>query len=160
MATNISSRRPLGFNQNKRPNRRFPKSWLGAVRFILIAMLFGSGSPSGAQTVNTDLNGPADTGFPGNAIIHGSGFDNVRINNGNLHMEIPVTTVTGRGESITYKYVYDSKGWQFIAAPNVPPPQGPVGRIVPGVTQRFRFVGGPPARLSPTEGWTTCSATP
>jgi RHS repeat-associated protein len=50
-------------------------------------------------------------GLPDNASFHGSEIDNVQLNNGNLHIEIPLYSVSGRGPAAGFKYVYDSKGW-------------------------------------------------
>ncbi|MGH9531091.1 MAG: hypothetical protein ACRD2Q_01780, partial [Terriglobales bacterium] len=52
-------------------------------------------------------------GLPPNGVFSGSAFDNVQLNNGNLHIEIPLVVLPGRGLSTAYKYVYDNKGgWQ------------------------------------------------
>jgi hypothetical protein len=59
---------------------------------------------------NADVNGNTAKGFPATGMFDGTGFDNVQVNNGNLHIEIPITTLNGRGDTITYKYVYNSKG--------------------------------------------------
>jgi hypothetical protein len=61
------------------------------------------------QEVTNALN----IGLPPNGIFSGSAFDNVQLNNGNLHIEIPLVTIKGRGLSTEYKYVYDNKGWQM-----------------------------------------------
>lgn len=52
-------------------------------------------------------------GYPPHADFSGSDFENVQLNNGNLHIEIPLSSTAGRGLSVTYKLVYDSKGWGF-----------------------------------------------
>jgi RHS repeat-associated protein len=62
-----------------------------------------------AQSVPSQLN----TGYPENGLFHGSEIDNVQINNGGLHVEIPVSTTKGRGLSASSKVVYNSKGWTF-----------------------------------------------
>src|SRR6476469_1249157 len=54
-----------------------------------------------------------DTGYPENGIFHGSEIDNVQINNGGLHVEIPISTMKGRGLSAGSKVVYNSKSWTF-----------------------------------------------
>jgi len=61
------------------------------------------------QTVNNNLG----TGTPVNAILHGSGLDTVQINNGDLHINIPIWSNKGRGIDTGYSFVYDSKGWAF-----------------------------------------------
>src|SRR5262249_16135912 len=43
----------------------------------------------------------------------GSDFEHVQMNNNNLHIDLPLWSASGRGPSVGYKYVYDSKGWGF-----------------------------------------------
>lgn len=50
-------------------------------------------------------------GLPAHGSFSGSDFDNVQLNNGNLHIEIPLYSLPGRGLSANFKLVYDSKGW-------------------------------------------------
>src|SRR5437867_11947841 len=59
------------------------------------------------------LGAPNDyqIGFPAHADFSGSEFESVQLNNGNLHIEIPLSRTSGRGLSTSFKYVYDSKGW-------------------------------------------------
>ena len=58
------------------------------------------------------------TGLPPFGSFHGSNFDNVSLNNGNLHIEIPILTVRQRGRNFTYRYVYDTRGWNIWWLPN------------------------------------------
>ncbi|MBZ5720712.1 MAG: RHS repeat-associated core domain-containing protein [Acidobacteriia bacterium] len=45
-------------------------------------------------------------------MFSGTDFDSVQLNNGNLHVEIPLWSLKGRGGlPVTFKYVYDNKGW-------------------------------------------------
>jgi RHS repeat-associated protein len=55
-------------------------------------------------------------GFPEHGDFSGSDFESVQINNGNLHIEVPLWELPGRGLPTGYKYVYDSKGWGFNEA--------------------------------------------
>jgi RHS repeat-associated protein len=55
--------------------------------------------------------GPIDIGFPPNAVFHGSDLDFVNLDNGNLHIEIPLWSTNGRGMPVGYRLVYDSKGF-------------------------------------------------
>jgi hypothetical protein len=73
------------------------------------ALVLASLSPAYGQTVTRSL----DIGFPEGGVFSGSNFDNVQLNNGNLHIEIPLLTIPGRGLPVVYKYVYDNKGWFF-----------------------------------------------
>ncbi len=52
-------------------------------------------------------------GLPPYADFSGSDFENVQLNNGNLHIEVPLWNATGRGLPVGFKYVYDSLGWGF-----------------------------------------------
>src|SRR5438105_203192 len=77
-------------------------------RFLLIAFaIFVFAFTLHAQNPNNSTN----IGQPDNASFHGSDIDNLQLNNGNLHIEIPLYSLGGRGPSATFKYVYDSKGW-------------------------------------------------
>ncbi len=112
-------------------------------KLLAMVMMIVAGSALAFGQPTADVPGASNTGLPSNGVFSGSSFDNVQINNGNLHIEIPVTAQAGRGETVTYKYVYESKGWSFHPEINIHPPQGPVGVIVAGATDRFKFTGGP-----------------
>jgi RHS repeat-associated protein len=77
---------------------------ISALSALLLYALLAVG-----QTASTELN----TGYPENAIFHGSDIDNVQINNGNLHISIPVWSVKGRGLDTSFGFVYNNKGWTF-----------------------------------------------
>jgi hypothetical protein len=68
--------------------------------FLLAAV-----SASLAQDTNS-----SNIGLPPNGVFSGSGIDSVQVNNGNLHIEIPLYSLHGRGLDTTVKYVYDSRG--------------------------------------------------
>jgi hypothetical protein len=53
----------------------------------------------------------SNVGLPPNGTFEGTGIENVQVNNGNLHIEIPLFSLPGRGMSVSVSYVYDSKGW-------------------------------------------------
>jgi hypothetical protein len=59
------------------------------------------------------VTNPLNVGFPTNGVFSRSDFDNVQLNNGNLHFEIPLWSDTGRGLAVSFKFVYDNKGWAF-----------------------------------------------
>lgn len=63
---------------------------------------------------------PADyqIGFPEHGEFSGSDFESVQTNNNNLHIEIPLWELSGRGLMTGYKYVYDSRGWAYNEACN------------------------------------------
>src|SRR5262245_40171941 len=63
-----------------------------------------------AQVV-TDGN---QTGFPPFGSFHGSDLELVALNNGNLHIEIPMSKLPMRGGTYyTYKSVYDTPNWEL-----------------------------------------------
>jgi hypothetical protein len=53
------------------------------------------------------------TGYPENAIIHGTDLESVQVTNGNLHVHIPIWSAKGRGLDTDGSFVYDSKAWFF-----------------------------------------------
>jgi RHS repeat-associated protein len=63
-----------------------------------------------AQSVTNATN----VGLPENGVFQGSDIESVQVNNGNLHVDIPVWAVKGRGLDTSAHFVYDSKGWQYI----------------------------------------------
>jgi RHS repeat-associated protein len=52
-------------------------------------------------------------GTPTHGDFSGTGFESVQLNNGNLHIEIPLWSAAGRGPSVGFNYVYDSLGWGY-----------------------------------------------
>jgi hypothetical protein len=61
-----------------------------------------------AQDVYNEIN----VGTPPNGLFHGGEIDTVQENNGNLHIEIPLWTVTGRGPLAAGAiFVLDTKEW-------------------------------------------------
>jgi len=78
---------------------------LGCVGLIVVSLAVSAA----AQDVTNALN----IGLPPNGVFTGSDFDSVQVNNGNLHLEIPLWSTPGRGFGVGYSYVYDSKGWSF-----------------------------------------------
>ncbi len=80
----------------------------------------------------------SETGLPPFGSFHGSNFDVVSLENGNLHIEIPIYTVHQRAlPDLRYNFVYDIPGWQMDRSPVTP--------------TTFQWVGAPqPHQLS---GW-------
>jgi RHS repeat-associated protein len=73
-------------------------------------------------SVYAQLNPGTETALPPNSVFHGSGIDKVNLQNGNLHIEIPVLSLPQRGgKTLTWKYVYDSPQWQAVWVPQTPP---------------------------------------
>lgn len=78
--------------------------------FLLTCLSFSFGQgDTGSQAI----------GLPAHGSFSGSDFDNVQLNNGNLHIEIPLYSVGGRGLSVPVSLVYDSKGW-YADRDNIP----------------------------------------
>jgi len=57
-------------------------------------------------------------GLPPFGSFHGSDFDNVSLLNGNLHIQIPVLSVRQRGQTFTYRIIFDSPVWETYWEPN------------------------------------------
>src|ERR1051326_2502837 len=65
-------------------------------------------------TFAQDENNKSNIGFPENGVFSGSNFDNVQLNNGNLHIEIPLYDVKGRGPNHAFlKLAFDTKHWSI-----------------------------------------------
>ncbi len=60
-----------------------------------------------------DLTNELNIGLPPNGVFVAGEFDSVQLNNGNLHIEIPLWSTKGRGLPIDYRLIYDNKGWYF-----------------------------------------------
>src|SRR5438874_7196121 len=79
-------------------------------KFALILLIAFFSVPALAQDAINVANHNS-IGFPQNGVFNGSDFDTVQLNNGNLHIEIPLWSLPGRGPSAYLKMVYDSKSW-------------------------------------------------
>jgi RHS repeat-associated protein len=78
---------------------------LYAYLFVLACFL---GPICSAQDVYNEIN----VGTPPNGLFHGGEIDTVQLNNGNLHIEIPLWSVKGRGPLAPGAiFVLDSKEW-------------------------------------------------
>jgi RHS repeat-associated protein len=61
-----------------------------------------------------DTSNPVNVGLPLNATFSGSDLESVQVNNGNLHLVLPLWSSKGRGGlDIAYQFVYDNKGWTY-----------------------------------------------
>src|SRR5258708_16498261 len=76
---------------------------------LLMPLLFSSFS----QAQDQDVTNPLNIGLPANGAFDGSDFDSVQLNNGNLHIEIPLWSMKGRALPVGYKYVYHTNAWYF-----------------------------------------------
>jgi RHS repeat-associated protein len=84
-----------------------------------------------------------NVGLPDNGLFSGSNIDNVQVNNGNLHIQIPVVTVPGRGMSNSKQFVYDSRGY-YAAEVLGPEPQ---------FIYQVKWENGNTTKLSLTTDW-------
>ena len=96
-------------------------SWKGSLVAILsvILLLAGPALMTAQQLYDGNQNLPPFGSFSG------SDFDVVSLQNGNLHVTIPLLTVKQRGgKDLTYKFIYDtpdySKVWVPQPIPNHP----------------------------------------
>jgi hypothetical protein len=77
-----------------------------AAHCAVAAWLLLAGGTAIAQVSNSE-----NLGLPTNASFDGTGIENVQVNNGNLHIDLPLFSLPGRGLPVQVSYVYDSKGW-------------------------------------------------
>ena len=59
----------------------------------------------------------ANAGVPINGVFSGGSIDSVQLNNGNLHLDIPLLDIPGVGIPIHIHYLYDSKVWNYVSDP-------------------------------------------
>src|SRR6266581_1626365 len=65
-----------------------------------------------------------NTNLPPFGSYHGSDFDIVSVQNGNLHIKIPIITVPQRGKPISWSFIFDTPAFQSVWVPQ-PTPQNP-----------------------------------
>jgi hypothetical protein len=58
-----------------------------------------------------------NVGVPINGAFSGSNVDSVQLNNGNLHIDIPLLDVPGLGIPIHIHFIYDNKVWNYASDP-------------------------------------------
>jgi hypothetical protein len=88
-----------------------------SLRISVLAALLTVSTPALAQRV-FDGN---QTGTPPFGTFHGSNFDLVSVQNGNLHVEIPIVSVKQRGRDFALRYIYDTPTWEIVYNPNTDP---------------------------------------
>jgi RHS repeat-associated protein len=95
------------------------------------------------------------TGLPPFGSFHGSDFDSVLLQNGNLHVQIPILSLPMRnGKNFTWRYIYDTPAWQAEWFPNPLPtdPNNGLYRIVPLTVIQVEDAGW---RLTNSARWQT-----
>jgi RHS repeat-associated protein len=76
---------------------------------ILFAAALSAVSISSAQAP-LPIN---QVGLPSNGVFSGGSIDSVQLNNGNLHVDIPLLHLPGIGMDTDIHYVYDNKVWTY-----------------------------------------------
>jgi len=71
--------------------------------------IFISSLPCYAQTAYTPDVG--NVGLPSNGAFHGGSIDTIQLNNGNLHIDIPLLHLPGIGMDSDFHLTYDSQIW-------------------------------------------------
>jgi len=74
--------------------------------FITLALLVASTAGIGQNAYTPDVG---NVGLPANGTFHGSNIDTVQLNNGNLHIDIPLLHLPGIGMDTDLHFVYDSQ---------------------------------------------------
>src|SRR3954469_8840586 len=88
------------------------------------------------------------TGLPPFGSFHGSDFDVIMLQNGNLHMQMPVASLLQRnGQTSNVSFVFDSPHWKGVWTPT-PTPQYPRAG-----NESIRIANGSFWRLSSTFNW-------
>jgi hypothetical protein len=64
-----------------------------------------------ATAQNINVNDGNNTGFPVFGTFHGGNFDAVSLNNGNLHIAIPIASFPQRHGQFSYEFVYDTPSY-------------------------------------------------
>lgn len=81
--------------------------------FHLLGVILFLGMTANSVAAQTVIPADYQIGFPEHGDFSGSDFESVQMNNDNLHIQIPLWSLPGRGLGLDTKYVYDSKGWGF-----------------------------------------------
>ncbi|MGH9685401.1 MAG: RHS repeat domain-containing protein [Candidatus Acidiferrales bacterium] len=111
------------------------------IRFIVAAFLALAFWSSG--TFAQQVNSGTESGFPPYGSFSGSSFDTVLLENGNLHVEMPIVSVKERNRTFTWKFAYDAPGWEKI--------------FTPTPTKQNRNLGFYSVYPTQTGGWSTSS---
>ena len=59
-----------------------------------------------------------NVGVPINGAFSGSDIDSVQLNNGDLHIDIPLLDIPGLGVPIRIHFIYDNKIWNYASDPS------------------------------------------
>jgi YD repeat-containing protein len=95
------------------------KSLAKVVTLALAVLILLAISPAGfGQNAYTPDVG--NVGLPDNGTFHGSNIDTVQLNNGNLHIDIPLLHLPGIGLDTDIHLTYDSQVWNRVQGPTTP----------------------------------------
>jgi hypothetical protein len=100
---------------SRRSKKYFKITILFCVAFLFATMV----SPRASAQVLYDGN----NNLPPFGSYSGGDFDTVSLQNGNLHISIPVLTLPGRGKPLVYTFLYDTPDFTRTFNPPVPPLQ-------------------------------------
>jgi hypothetical protein len=137
------------------------------IRTAFIFSLVLLSSPAIAQNAVSDSN---QVGYPPFGTFSGSNFDQVAFQNGNLHISIPIQSLTQRnGKTYTWHFVYDIPSWAVIGQYTPNSNQIAISSVTPcGGPAMCNFNLADWRLISNQAGWTvsyqngtvTCSANP
>jgi RHS repeat-associated protein len=75
----------------------------------LLCVSLSFAAPHLISQVSNQLN----TGYPENGVFRGTDIETVQMNNGGLHVDIPIFSAKARGFNVSSKVIYNSKSWTF-----------------------------------------------
>jgi RHS repeat-associated protein len=78
---------------------------------VFVMFVFVSWAASFSQTAG--IPNAANAGMPINGVFSGGSIDSVQLNNGNLHVDIPLIDIPGIGIPIHIHLIYDNKIWNY-----------------------------------------------
>lgn len=115
---------------------------------MAVALMAVNLSMAQDQTVQNSSN----IGMPPNGVFSGSDFESVQLQNGNLHIDIPIWSMKGRGLGTGSKFIYDSLGWTAspphcdhtsgVCSNHITPTVG--NNLILGATSPFAYSAGTP----------------
>ncbi len=114
-------------------------------------------APTSAQQVNAGT----EAGLPPNGIFQGSDLDVVNLQNGNLHLTIPILSVQQRGRSFTWRLESDTPTWYmtWILQPTPTNPYAGYYAIIPHLSLPLRLTGPFDMSMGSTRTTQTCPST-
>jgi hypothetical protein len=91
-------------------------------RTFQVAVIFAAFLVSASSGLAQYTDDSVLTGLPSAGSFHGGDLDSVLLQNGNLHVQIPILSLPMRnGKSFAWRYIYDTPTWQAEWFPNPSP---------------------------------------